>query len=158
MAAVELALIMPVFALGSILMLDFGYAFHIRLKLTNAVTAASQYAFQYGRNLSADQVADFNAKVASMVGTIAGLPSAPTVTVTFNGAADGSRAGNYYCPSGSPPVWTSTGTAVAGCGGGVFSGRFISIEAHAAETTLFQSDPVLGSAIRVTDRAIVRVK
>lgn len=157
-AAVEFAMLSSVLVLASVLMLDFAHAFHMQLQLTNGVTAASQYAFQKGQNIAPRDVPDFLAKVASIVAGTSRLSAAPKVTVTYNGAADGSRANGFYCVSGPPWVWAQTGAAASACGGGISSGRFVTITVTAKEAALFKNNPVLGGVIPLADRSIVRLK
>jgi len=160
-AAVEFALLAPVFILFLALLLDLGLAYNTKLKVVSATAAAAQFAFLNGQSMTASGAPAFLTNVSSVATAAADLTVAPTVTVTFNNASDGSNASNYYCVSGSSPTsvaWTSTGTTSSTCGGSVMSGKFVSIVVSATTSTLLYSSSTIGSIITEQDAAIVRVE
>lgn len=161
-AAVEFAMIAPVFVLIGFGLVDLGYAFHVRLCLANATTAGALYAQVNGQNLTASDLPDYVGKVQAVVTAAAtGLPQAPTVSVLFNDAADAGRVGTFYCLSAAPVTWTSTGAAAASCGGNVMSGKFVTISVTANRPTLFfrlGTGTAFSALVQTSDFAMARVQ
>ncbi len=157
-AAVEFALIAPVLFFLLIVMLDFSYAYNVRLKVINAVTAASQFAFQKGKAVTTATSETFLNDVRNVVTQMVRTRDAPQVTVLFNNAENGSTVSNYYCLSGSPATWSSTGSAQKSCGGSIMSGKFVTISVTSNAPTLFSVNPVFGDALAIHETSIVRVK
>lgn len=155
-AAVEFALLAPVFVGLAALGLDLGHAYQVKLQIISATSAAAQYAFLNGQSVTSSTAATFLSNVASVVTATAAVTPAPTVTVRFNNATDGSNAANYYCTgSTSPPNWTSTGTSSSSCGGSVMSGKYVTISVTASTTSLFFPG---SPSITASDQTIVRVQ
>lgn len=157
-AALEFALIAPVFLLLMIAALDFGHAFYRKIRLINATTAAAHYALRQGPGVTRAQVSAFQAKVASIVVDAASLPVAPVVTVLFNNAADSGNLETFYCLSGYPAVWAAMGAAPGACGGNVSSGRFVTISVNAEAASFFLPNAVFGTAFDTRDDVIVRIQ
>lgn len=160
-AAVELALLAPIFLLFLALLLDLGLAFSNKLRLVSATAAAAQFAFSNGQSLTASTVPAFLANVNSVATSAANITPAPTVTVKYNNVTDGSNFTNYYCISGTSSttaIWTSTSTSSSSCGGNVMSGKFVTIILSATTTPLFYSNSLIGTMITEQDAAIVRVQ
>lgn len=156
-AAVEFGLLAPVWIGLMVFALDFAEAFYLKTKIAAAVSAAGQYAFLNAQLVASTSVAAFLGNVQTVAQTVANLSTAPVVTVLFNNANDNANGANYYCVTGSsPPVFTSTGTSSASCGGSVMSGKYVTVTVTGTMATFFSSDPVLGATISVTDAAVVR--
>lgn len=158
-AAVEFALIVPVF-LGFLgLLVDFSAAFNTRLKLSSGIAAAGQYAFAQGQSVSPATAAALIASVGAVAQNATNLSPPPAVTVLVNNAPNGTTADSFYCLDGSNPVaWSSTGTRPASCGGSVTSGKFVTITMSSARTYWFLPSSVAARLSVLTDSAIVRVQ
>lgn len=158
-AAVEFALVAPIFLAFLGLLIDFGAAFNTRMKLSTAVAAAGQYAFAQGQGVSANTAATLITSVSTIAQNASNLSPAPAVTVRINNAADGSNADSFYCLSGYNPVaWSSTGNTAASCGSSVTSGKFVTITMSASRTYWFLPSSIAKKLAVLTDTAIVRVQ
>ncbi|WP_019904580.1 TadE/TadG family type IV pilus assembly protein [Methylobacterium sp. 77] len=158
LAAVEFALIMPVFLLITVAIVDIGHAFYMKLRIVNATTAAALYAQMNGQSLTSSTLGAFLSRVQAVAVASADLPEPPVVTVLFNNASDAANLNGFYCLSGFPAVWTGTGSASGTCGGSVSSGKFVTITISASTSTLLVSDTILGPTFATSDLAIVRVQ
>lgn len=156
-AAVEFALLAPVLLLLMMASLGFGYAFFLKLRVIDATSAAAIYAFQNGSTLDAGNLAAFLAKVNAVVVDVSGLTPAPVVSVLVNNAPDAGALDGFYCASGKPAAWSSTGTTVRSCGGNVLSAKFITITVSASQASLFQLDDILPATLLTRDVAVVRL-
>jgi Flp pilus assembly protein TadG len=156
-AALEFGLMGPVWVVLTLMMIDFGEAFYLKLRLATALTVAGQYAFVNAQVASATTVPAFLSNVQTVARTAASLAATPVITVLFNNAGDATNAANYYCVSGnSPVVYNSTGTASSSCGSSVSSGKYVSISIVGSMSTFFYADPIFGSSVTVLDTALVR--
>lgn len=144
-AALEFALLSPVFVLAFVGVVDLGGALYTWSRLEGALAAGGNYAFsKYG------SVTD--TALATTIGTIvaestfvnpsngSGTPANVTVNVnngvtyavtSGTGTPGGSSSSSCYCPTGSPSSWTwgSAVTCGSSCTGGGFAGKFITITA-----------------------------
>lgn len=161
---VEFAVAAPVFILAMCLIVDFGYILNSKIKLVNAVTAAAEYAMAKDSSFTSSTFSDFYKNIKSIATSTVALPSSqtPTVTVSYNNAADGSSANyaNYYCLTGYPPTWTPMGTSSVSCGGSspIMAGKFVTITMSTSVPSFFGSDKIFGKTFALTDTATVRVK
>lgn len=153
----EFALLTPLLLVLMMATIGFGYAFFLKLRIVNATSAAAIYAFNNASALNAGTLATFLTNVRSVAIEVAGLTPEPTVSVLFNNAPDASLLSNYYCVSGQPATWTSTGTVVRACGGNVVSGKFVTITVLASTASLFKLGSVLPATFVTPDLAVVRL-
>lgn len=146
-SAVEFALLVPIMLLLLGQMLDFGFNVVMRFSVTQAVSAASNYAVVNGTNVSATGGATLGQSLATLV------PTAIDVTVTVNNGPTATRtsgtpgtsgtasnANLCYCPSISGGVvsWGSSVTCGSTCAtGGGFAGKYVLITARQMYTPMF---------------------
>lgn len=126
-AAIEMALMAPFFAMLLFAIANFSFAFYSKLQLTAAVSNGAQYAFTSGQNLTAATIPAYLANIGTVVQNSSGI-TVNSPTVLFNNAGDGSNFNSCYCISNSGS-WT-----VATCGApcsteGPTAGKFVSIAA-----------------------------
>lgn len=157
-AAVEFALVAPVFVALLGLLIDFAVVFNTQLRLAGALHAASQVAFAQGQWVTSSTASSLITAVAN-VATVAAGSTPVSVKVLVNNATDGSTADTFYCVSGGgTPVWSSTGTSSAGCGGALTSGKFVSISVSANGRSFFLPASFAAKIATLSDNAVVRVR
>ncbi len=154
-AAVEAALILPVFLFLMVVAIDFAFAFQARNRLAGALTLGSQYAMQAGGTLTEAAAASFARTIQAAVAEHAGRVEDLTVEVTFNGSANAADIARFYCPSGA--TLRSTGTSAQPCGDGSVSGRFVTPEVRGHVSSLFPDNPVFGRSVDLYDAITVRL-
>lgn len=150
-AALEFAMVAPVFFILFTGMTDLGHGLYMRVRLEAAVAAATNYALVNANSVNSTSAGTTLATaIASLVTTSNGgtVPNATIVlndgqtvqvsggTQTVGGTA--ANADSCYCPTGSPPNWT-WGSAVscgAACTGGGTAGKFVTITASYSYTPL----------------------
>jgi len=140
-AAVEFALIAPIFCILFAAAVDFGGVLHTQLKLDAAVAAGANYAQVNAANVSAANGAALAGNIASIVRTSDGAAYAdglvvvnngPGVTISGGTASPGGTPGPAdacYCPTGSGTAfaWGSATPCGAACPGGGVAGKFVTI-------------------------------
>ncbi len=136
-AAVELALVTPVFTMLLIGVADFSMAYHRLMQLSSALAAGAQYAFTKGQT---DSGSTLTTEVKTFVNAVTAV-SLSSVTATYN---NGLSATSCYCVSGSGPTYSAAMTCGAACtdGSGSTAGKFISISGSFSYTALFSLDQV----------------
>ena len=154
-AAIELALMAPIFAVLLIAIVDFAFAFYSKQQLATAVSTAMQFAYNNGQNVSAAQVPTFLANVATVAKTATSL-SLATPTVKFNNASDGSNANSCYCIDGPSGTWTTATCGTSCSTNGPTAGKYVSIVASYSYTPIIRSDFL--AAGTVSDSILVRVQ
>lgn len=155
-AAVEAAILLPVFLFLMVVCVDFAFAFQARVKLAGALSVGSQYAAQAGASVTAAEGAAFAGRIAAAVTQNVGRIGELDVRVRFNGSADASSFANFYCVSGRE--LRRTGTTPQPCGDATVSGRFVTIEATGSLPTLFPLNPIYGNRIVLQDASTARVE
>lgn len=158
LAVVEFALLSPLMILVLLLAVDFGVAFNMQLRLLSAVAAGAQYIQNNGTALTASGFSRFADSVETVVKQSADLVVTPTVSVAVNNTADGSAAGGYYCVDGSPPTFTQMASAGSSCGNDVTAGKYVTLKVALSLSTVFPTDPVVGTVFPLHETIIVRVK
>jgi Flp pilus assembly protein TadG len=160
-AAVEFALLAPIFVLVFAAIVDLGNALWTWCRLEEAVAAGTGFALVNG-GVNASNVNSTNGQ--NLASDIAGIVSnsaragnyntpadvtvvvnnGPATTITSGVSANSGTAANadsYYCLTGSPPTW-NWGSAVASgspCTGSGTSGKFVTVTASYNFTPFFAS-------------------
>ena len=160
-AALEFALLAPMFVMGFAGVVDIGTALYLRMRLESAVAAGANYALTHHSQVNSTNGATLASAIASLVSnspvvnasdandtpttaTVV-VNNGPSATVTGTGtpAASGTAANAdlYYCPTGGAPIWTwgSSTTNGSACTGGGTASRFVSITASYSYTPFFAS-------------------
>lgn len=142
-AAIEFAILVPVFLILMLGVVDVGQMLYDYYQLDQAVAAGAQYAALNAANVTASQGGQVASAIATAVEAANGsawandtvvVNDGPTVTVTNGSASSSGTAANaddFYCLTGSPPSW-SWGTAYTTqttCSGGGTAGKFVTIQA-----------------------------
>lgn len=155
-AALELAILAPVFGVVLIGIIDFALAFYVKLQLTEAVSAGAQYAYDQGTGLTQSQISGFLSNVGSAMRGATPL-TLNGAAALFNNAADGTNANACYCIT---PATTATWTAEA-CGTpcsatGPTAGKYVTISVSYSFIP-FVSTSYLRPGL-MTDAVLVRVQ
>lgn len=172
-AALEFALVAPVFFVLFAGMTDLGHGLYMRVRLEAAVAAGTNYALVNASKVNSTSAGTTLATaIASLVTTSNGgtVPNATIVlndgqTVTVSGGTQtvsgtAANADSCYCPTGSPPNWI-WGSAVSPCGaactGGGTAGKFVTITARYSYAPLLTIDG-FGSGGTITVDAMVQTQ
>lgn len=135
-AAVEFALIAPVFIIFLLGIIDAGFAIYTNMQVQTSSHAGMQYAVARGYNVAGITSAITNATTASNI-------SVPFAPIQFCG-----------CPS-------ETGVVGATCGGscpdGGVAGTYVSVFARGTYTTLL-SYPIIPNSLTFTEQSTVRIR
>jgi Flp pilus assembly protein TadG len=154
-AAVEFALVTPIFCLILAGIVDLGGALFTKFKLDAAVTAGANFAQVNAGNVGSTNGQTLANNIATIVETSQGsgwaddgvvVNNGPATTVA-SGAATGSgtatNADVCYCPTGTPGSFTwgssvTCGNACPGTNTG-YAGKFVTITASHAYSPIFSS-------------------
>ena len=163
-AAVEFAILAPVFGLVFAGMADLGGVLYTQFRLNAAVSAGANYALINASSVSSTSGATLSSTVAAVVENNAGtnwandtvvVNNGPSTTITSGASSSGGTASNAdscYCPTLSTTVaWGVAATCGSACAGGGLAGKFVTISASRTYTPLFSSYGIVqNGAITVT--------
>ena len=154
-AAVEFALLAPVFCLLLAGVVDLGGVLYTKFKLDAAVTAGANFAQVSAANASSANGQALASSIATVVETSQGsgwaddgvvVNNGPTATVSGGASSSGGTASNAdlcYCPSGTPGAftWGSSMTCGAACPGTNtgFAGKYVTITASREYAPIFST-------------------
>jgi len=152
-AAVELALISPVFLTLFAGVVDFGRAYRAELQLSSAVAAAGQYALLNVANINSTNAASMaltlsgivaNSNGAAWAGATVSVNGGSTSVVSGGVATAGgvaANADNCWCPTGGVASWNYGAAVTCGraCAGGTLAGKFASITGTRAFSAILSS-------------------
>jgi len=172
-AAVELALLTPVFCLLLAGVVDLGGALYTKFKLNAAVTAGANYAQINASNVNSTGGAALATNIATIVETSQGsgwaddgvvVNNGPTTSVTGGTPANSGTAANAdacYCPTGtvSAFAWGSSVTCGNACPGSNtgYAGKFVTITATKTYTPIFSSYGIVQNDT-ITATSVVQVQ
>jgi len=171
LAAIEFAMLVPVYLLILVGAVDMGGMLYTTYQLEQAVAAGADYAAVNSSNVNSTNGATLASSIATIIENANGsawandtivVNNGPSETVTGgSGSAGGtaSNANSCYCPTGSPPTW-SWGSAVtcgSACTGGGQAGKFVTITASVAYTPLLTTYGLIPNNT-ITQSATVEVQ
>ena len=149
-AAVEFALLMPVFGLILAGIADVGGVLLTRFRLDAAVSAGANYAMVNAASVSSTSGATLASSISTVVANNAGstwgddaivVNNGPSQTITGGASTSGGSAANAdscYCPTISPSfAWGAAVTCASACSGGGIAGKFVTITATRTYTPMF---------------------
>jgi Flp pilus assembly protein TadG len=142
-AAIEFAVIVPVFLIMLMGTIDTGQMLYAYYQLDQAVAAGSQYAALNAANVTSTNGASLASYIATVVENANGtawandtvvVNNGPSVTVTNGTASSGgtaANADNFYCITGSAPNWTwgTSYSSQVSCTGGGTAGKYVTVTA-----------------------------
>jgi Flp pilus assembly protein TadG len=142
-AAVEFAILTPIFLILLMGATDLGQMLVNEYQLDQCVAAGAEYAALNAANVTSTNGAALASSIATVIESANGsawandtvvVNNGPTATATSGTVASSgtaSNADNYYCLTGSSPTWSwGTGyTSQVSCAGGGTAGKFVTITA-----------------------------
>lgn len=149
-ATIEFALLSVLFFFVMTAGLDIGMWYQQRLRLDSAVEQGGMIAFAQRASVDASAIGTY-------VGAAAKLSSAPTVTITCNGATCVNTGRTCACISGSAPTYTAA-ACNATCADGSLAGYYLKINAVATSNTMLVPAAMLGGSMTQTRAALVRLQ
>jgi Flp pilus assembly protein TadG len=172
-AAVEFALLTPVFCLLLAGVVDLGGALYAKFKLDSAVTAGANYAQINAASVNSSNGQTLANNIATIVETSQGsgwaddgvvVNNGPSTSVTSGTPTTGGTAANAdvcYCPTGAVGTFTwgssaTCGSACPGSGAG-YAGKFVTITATKTYTPIFSSYGIVQNDT-ITATAAVQVQ
>ena len=158
-AAVEFAVIAPLFCLLFVAAIDIGSAIYTRFKLDAAVSAGANYALINAANVSSTSGATLGSNIAAIVensvssgyaNEVIVVNNGPTVTVsggtsntagTLTAGGTNAPADSCYCPTGTTTslTWGAAVTCGSACPGGGLAGKFVTVVATRTYNPIFSS-------------------
>lgn len=164
MAAVEMAMLSPIFLLVLGGAVDYGGAMQIKFNLDNAVTAASNFALNNASKVASTTGAALATQLAAIVvsGHSANWANAsitinngPEVTVTSGVSVNtgtASSADSCYCPTGAMTgiVWGSAVACGSACGNSALAGKYVVISAKHSFSPLILPASLIGTSFTAT--------
>ncbi|ASY66656.1 hypothetical protein SJ05684_b56740 (plasmid) [Sinorhizobium sojae CCBAU 05684] len=170
-AAIEFALVTPIFAVILAGGLDLAMLVFSRFRLEAAVSNSASYALVQADMVDAKNSSDLAEKLAVMIASEdAGGNKHASIVVNNGASADYNgtkisirgmpgRGDACYCPSGSAAslVWGSARTCASACPSGGKAGKFVVVTVKQAYTPLFSSLGIVkGDSIDAS--AVIRAK
>lgn len=153
-AAVEFAIVFPLVLLILAATVDLGFAYYQKSRVGSAISAAAYYAVRNGSTLSSANADLMRVTLESIVRSTLGMSTNITVSILINNSTNALDASSYYCVSGYPPTYTSTGLTPASCSSNLTSGKFVTIRVTEQLQPLILS-PGLLSNVYGLDRSVV---
>ncbi len=151
-AAVEFAVLAPVFGLVFAGMADLGGVLYTQFRLNAAVSAGANYALINAASVSSTSGATLSSTIAAVVENNAGsnwandtvvVNNGPSTTITSGASSAGgtaSSADSCYCPTLSSTIaWGAAVTCGSACAGGGLAGKFVTITASRTYQPLFSN-------------------
>jgi Flp pilus assembly protein TadG len=156
-AAVEFALVAPVYMLMFVGITELSLAMYNKFELNGSVSAAANYAILNASEVGSGNGATLaqnlalivaNGHAANWANATITVNDGPAATLSGGVVTTSGTAGNAdscYCPtlSGSAVSWGNATTCGAVCTGGGIAGKFVSIVASSQYTSLFGSSGVM---------------
>jgi Flp pilus assembly protein TadG len=170
-AALEFALVTPVFVLILAGVVDLGGVVSTKFRLDTAVAAASNYVLVNNSQVSSTQGATLATNLASIVttgdttstanGTVV-VNNGPEVAVSAGVSSSSGTAANAdlcYCPTGTPTnlTWGSAVTCGSTCTSGLLAGKFVLLTANYTYLPVFSSYNFINGGV-VTSGALVQTQ
>lgn len=152
-AAVEFAVIFPLMLVIFAATVDLGFAYYQKSRVSSAISAAAYYAVRNGNSLSSANADAMRSTLQSIVRSTLGLSTNINVTVLINNSTNATDASNYFCVTGYPPVYSSTGTSQSSCSSNLTSGKFVTIHVTEQLTPLILP-PGFAAAVYGLDRSV----
>ncbi|HZG27757.1 MAG TPA: TadE/TadG family type IV pilus assembly protein [Ensifer sp.] len=153
-AAVEFAVVFPLMLLILAATVDLGFAYYQKSRVGSAISAAAYYAVRNGNSLSSANADLMRTTLESIVRSTLGMSTNITVSILINNSTNAADASNYFCVTGYPPTYSSTGMTKTSCSGNVTSAKFVTIHVTEQLQPLILSSGFL-AAIYDLDRSVV---
>jgi Flp pilus assembly protein TadG len=147
-AAIELAMVTPVFALILSATVDLGMELYLREQLSDTVSAAAAAAMANASQVGSSGGAALASTLANMAANSHGtnwasstvtVNDGPTATSSGGSSGSGGAADSCYCPTGTATTlsWGGAQTCGSPCSGGGIAGKFVLVSTSVNYTPLF---------------------
>ena len=156
-AAVEFAIVFPLMLLIFAATVDLGFAYYQKSRIGSAISAASYYAVRNGNSLSSSNADTMRTTLESIIRSTLGSSTDFTVSILINNSTGATEASNYYCVTGYPPTYTSTGSSQTTCSGSLTSGKFVTISVSQQIRPLILSPGLITNVYGLNRSIIARV-
>ncbi len=170
-AALEFALLTPLFLIILAGVVDLGGVVSTRFRLDTAVAAASNYVLVNSTQVTSTAGATLASNLALIVTTSETSTAAnatvvvnngPTVTSSGGTNTPSGTAGNAdlcYCPTGSPTslTWGTSVTCGSACTGGGLAGKFVLVTATYTYSPVFANYDFVNNGV-VNSGALVQTQ
>ncbi|MCD2179868.1 TadE/TadG family type IV pilus assembly protein [Rhizobium sp. C1] len=156
-AAVEFAVVFPLMLVIFAATVDLGFAYYQKSRIGSAISAAAYYAVRNGSSLNSGTADAMRTTLQGIIRSTLGLSTDITVTVLINNSTNAADASNYFCVTGYPPAYSSTGTSQSGCSGNLTSGKFVTIRVTEQLKPLILPPGFLASVYGLDRSVIARV-
>ncbi len=167
-AAIEFAMVTPVFVLILAGTADLSGLVIAHFRLETAVAAASNYALLNNAEVSSSDGASLASNVASIAAATASTSATvvvndgPTATVSGGTTTTSGTAGNAdlcFCPTGTPTsvTWGTSLTCGSACAAGGTAGKFVLVTASYTYSAIFTSYNFFNGGV-VTAAAMVQTQ
>ena len=149
-AAIEFALVVPIFALVFVASVDLGMLVFSRFQLEAAVSASASYAIAHADQVDGSNGSELAKNLALMIASnyrgdataaiqVNNGPQASYDGATIKIGGVSSQANACYCPKGNAASveWGSQVTCNSSCPDGGRAGRYVAVTAKQAYTPFF---------------------
>lgn len=169
-AAIEFALVVPIFALVFVASIDLGMLVFSRFQLEAAVSASASYAIAHSDQVDGHSGSELAKKLALMIAN--NYRGDATAVIQVNNGPQASYDGTKikiggvaaqadacYCPKGNAASieWGSPFTCNASCPDGGLAGRYVAVTARQAYTPFFTMFDVVRDGF-IAANAVVQTK
>ena len=151
-AAVEFAMVVPIFLMLLVGVIDLGGALFVRFRLDAAASSTASYALTKAAEVNAatgNNLAETLAKVArndagiNAASVVVTVNNGPVATASGSGAVASSGtpapADQCYCPQAAAFSWGAAATCKAACSGGGIAGKFVRVVISRTYDALFSN-------------------
>lgn len=170
-AALEFAIVAPIFIAVLGVSLDLGMAVFARFQLESAVSGAASYAMINGSMVDATNGSTLAGNIAQFIAGQATLGAATALVTINNGSTAtynaniinigglASQASACYCPTGSAGAitWGSQQSCGASCPTGELAGKYVAITMNQTYNPIFASYGLSNNG-QISANALVRIQ
>ncbi|EHH03596.1 hypothetical protein ATCR1_20935 [Agrobacterium tumefaciens CCNWGS0286] len=169
-AAIEFAVVAPLFAFVLMASVDLGMVIFSRFQLEAAISAGASYAIAHGDQVNSSNGDELAKNIALMIASHYRGDATAFIDInngsqaSYNGSkiivgGMPSQANSCYCPTGAASTvnWGSQQTCGAACPDGGRAGRYVSVTAKQAYAPFFSGFDVVRDGF-IAASAIVQTK
>ncbi|MCD2174557.1 TadE/TadG family type IV pilus assembly protein [Rhizobium sp. C4] len=156
-AAVEFAIVFPLMLVILAATVDLGFAYYQKSRVGSAISAAAYYAVRNGNTLTSANADLMRVTLESIIRSTLGMSTNITVSILINNSTNALDASSYFCVTGYPPTYSSTGLTPASCSANLTSGKFVTIRVTEQLQPLILSPGFLSGVYGLNRTVVARV-
>lgn len=156
-AALELAIVLPVMVVIVAMIVDLGFCYNARLATMRGMNAAALYAYRNGGTVTIADAHDVETQLQRVTREVAGNQDL-AVTVLLNGAAMPQRANEFFCAGQGLKTWISTGYTRAPCPDGAMSAKIYTIRTSGITDSPIPLALLGATLLPLDDQIVVRAR